>query len=221
MHSVQSVHHSSDGTVCACAAQVDAYVYAPAVVTAMAHGFSVACVVSRVRAELAALRGACDALGTLCVLRINPAVQHTQLLDRRLWKGAASGALTRRRMAAVADGLRRAGAALDFPILDSYAMTDAAWYASWDGLHYSFSARGADRAEASPFAWQWQGGVSHMSTVALLNMLCNRCGRSDSGGGRRRRRRSGGGNSSGSSSTRLPPRLVDWRLVRLCICRLW
>jgi len=154
---------------------VDAYVYSPALVTALAHGWSIECVVKVVTRELRALRAACDARQILCIFRTNSAVQHTQMLDPRLWAGASNGGLTRRTMGAAVAQLKRRASELGFAILDSHAITDAMWYGSWDGLHYTFSARVSDPHGASPFRWQWQGGASHMSTIVLLNMLCNHC----------------------------------------------
>jgi hypothetical protein len=59
-------------------------------------------------------------------------------------------------------------------VLDAFATTDARWFASWDGLHYTFSARGTS-SPPTHWRWQWQGGVSHSNTNILLNMLCNSC----------------------------------------------
>eukprot|EP00966_Prymnesium_polylepis_P102121 2365097-Prymnesium_polylepis.1 len=82
-------------------------------------------------------------------------------------------------MRTVSEHTSRTASRLGFPILDAYATTDSRWFASWDGLHYSFTARAGSARRAPPaqqrYRWQWQGGVSYTNTLVLLNMLCNSC----------------------------------------------
>merc|ERR1712113_180556 len=61
---------------------------------------------------------------------------------------------------------------LNIPVLDAAVRSDARWFSSHDGIHYSLST-GQGFREAG-YSVQWQGGVSHMNGMVLLNMLCTR-----------------------------------------------
>ena len=100
---------------------------------------------------------ACTRHGIVCVWQANSAVV----------RGNFSHEVDR-----VVAATRRYAESLGLPILDSYSPSLPRWFASWDGAHYTFASR-VKQYPDPPFALQWQGGVSHMSTMVYINMLCN------------------------------------------------
>ena len=110
----------------------------------------------------------CAQHGVLCIFQANPAIAHGD--------NAAELDLVVRATRAHAESL-------GLPILDSYEPALSRWFATHDGVHYTFSARVVEYPDP-PFRWQWQGGVSHMNTMVYVNLLCN--------GGLRRRQAAGG-----------------------------
>lgn len=102
----------------------------------------------------------CARQGVLCIHQVNPACAHNNNaieLDH------------------VITATRKHAESLGLPILDSYSPALSRWFATHDGVHYTFSARVVDYPDP-PFRWQWQGGVSHMNAMVLVNMLCNGLG---------------------------------------------
>jgi hypothetical protein len=61
---------------------------------------------------------------------------------------------------------------LGIPVLDGESLTEAHWWSSWDGLHYS--EMGAHFAKSfSKQLKRWNGGTSMMATQTLINKVCN------------------------------------------------
>ena len=58
--------------------------------------------------------------------------------------------------------------------LDAFTPTMSRWDATWDGCHYTFNAKCVEY-DNPPFAWQWQGGVSHVMSMIYLNQLLQMC----------------------------------------------
>lgn len=119
---------------------------------------SVASVTNRCLAEMRRVHAACVRSRLPCIFHANPAVHRAQRSIQ---------------IAAVVANLRAHAKQLGMPILESHEPSLARWFASWDGVHYTFAARVAEYPQPL-FRWQWQGGVSHMNAVVLLNLLCNR-----------------------------------------------
>ena len=160
---------------------VDVYVCVPLIVTLLAEGMSVARASAWLSLRLVDLRRKCGAHGLVCIYLTHPAVQRTPILDQfspgaRYGHRLAMRNVTRQHVRAVSTALTKLARKLGFYVVDAHDITDARWYASWDGVHYLFSSR---HAATRPADWtvrfQWQGGVAHAITTVLLNTLCNRC----------------------------------------------
>jgi hypothetical protein len=118
---------------------------------------SVSSVVAAMKDQTSVAFRACQAAKLPCVFLSNPAVH----------RGVRS-----REIAAAVEAAARYAESLGMPVLDAHGPSAARWFATWDGVHYTFSARVQDYPD-KPFAWQWQGGVSHTNLIVYLNVLCN------------------------------------------------
>ena len=87
-------------------------------------------------------------------------------------RGELSSGVRSREIATAVEAAARYAESLGMPVLDAFWPSAARWFATWDGVHYTFSARVQDYPN-KPFAWQWQGGVSHTNLIVYLNVLCN------------------------------------------------
>jgi hypothetical protein len=117
-------------------------------------------------------------VGCEVIYYANPVVQHTH----RHLDPPQRQRITRSRVRAIVRALVLVAHAEGVRVLDAYAMSDARWFASHDGIHYTWSSFSVNETEqdmnhskvAQPRSQeQWQGGVSWMNAVVLANMLCN------------------------------------------------
>ena len=98
----------------------------------------------------------------------NPTIQHGSLHLQKLKREA----ITDEQVSKVVKPLMQLAQDLQIEILDGRQMTEARWYASHDGIHYSWSSFDNELRPTTDVV-QWQGGVSWMITTVLLNLICN------------------------------------------------
>ena len=160
---------------------LDVFVCVPLIVTLLAEGMSIDRATGWLALRLVELRQKCSAHRLVCIYVTPPAVQRTPVLDAfspgaRYGHTLAMRNVTRHHVRAVSSILTKLARRLGFYLVDAYQITDARWFASWDGVHYLLSSRHADVAPSyAQLKYEWQGGVAHTVTTVLMNTLCNRC----------------------------------------------
>lgn len=144
------------------------YVFAPRIVTALGALQTADDILAENLVKLNETWKICKKMNIRMIFYANPTIQHGSLhLQERNRE-----AITDEQVSKVVKPLMRRAQDLQIEILDGRRMTEARWYASHDGIHYSWSSFENELRPTTDVV-QWQGGVSWMITTVLLNMICN------------------------------------------------
>lgn len=146
--------------------KLDVFVYTPAVIMGMYSHFSPDVLARSVARDLDRLQAICKQQDTHLIYYVNPAVQHASL---RLTSEQSQN-ITRSNVLSVIKRGRSHAVDIGVDILDGSAMTLARWYASHDGIHYTWHVGRGHGVNALNMP-QWVGGVSWMITQILLNRI--------------------------------------------------
>jgi len=143
------------------------YVFAPRIVTALGTD-SADYILATNLVKLNETWNICKKMNIRMIFYANPTIQHGSLHLRKLHREA----ITDEAVSKIVKPLMQLAQDLQIEILDGRQITEARWYASHDGIHYTWSSF-ENELRPTTDVIQWQGGVSWMTTTVLLNMICN------------------------------------------------
>jgi len=117
---------------------------------------------------LARLFGDQDAPLQRVIVHGNPHIQHRSVRSGHETQfERISGRVTK----AATGETNKYAAELGMSVVPGRELTDARWFSSHDGIHYSFSTFQAEFRE-SLFEKQWQGGASSAQVLILQDLIC-------------------------------------------------